>query len=144
VFIGVSNWWLASITTPVSDFWTFFGPLVLSGIGLSQVFVPLSLTVFGSVSPRDVPKASAMFNLSRQLGGSIAAAALLDRSSVAHQTRIAADITNRRAPVQSYLEEHGGAGSRQALASLNSIVERQAVVLGYADTNRDSAIVTVE
>ena len=147
VFIGVSNWWLASITTPVSEFWTFFGPLVLSGIGLSQVFVPLSLTVFGSGSPRDVPKASAMFNLSRQLGGSIAAAALLtllDRSSVAHQTRIAADITNRRAPVQSYLEEHGGAGSRQALASLNSIVERQAVVLGYADTNRDSAIVTVE
>jgi DHA2 family multidrug resistance protein len=146
VFIGVSNWWLASITTPVSDFWTFFGPLVLSGIGLSQVFVPLSLTVFGSVSPRDVPKASAMFNLSRQLGGSIAAAALLtllDRSSVAHQTRMAADITNRRAPVQSYLAEHGGAGSRRALASLNTIVERQAVVLGYADTNRDSAIVTL-
>jgi DHA2 family multidrug resistance protein len=146
VCIGVSNWWLGAITTPVSEFWTFFGPLALSGIGLSQVFVPMSLTVFGAVSPRDVPKASAMFNLSRQLGGSIAAAALLtllDRSSVAHQTRIAADMTPRSAAVQAYLDEHGGADSRRALLSLNAIVERQAVVLGYADTNRDSAAVTL-
>jgi DHA2 family multidrug resistance protein len=146
VFIGLSNWWLATVTTPVSDFWTFFGPLVLSGIGLSQVFVPLSLTVFGSVHPRDVPKASSMFNLSRQLGGSIAAAALLtllDRSSVAHQTRIAADMTHRSAAVQAYLAGRGGIGSRRALTSLNTVVERQAVVLGYADTNRDSAIVTL-
>jgi DHA2 family multidrug resistance protein len=145
-FIGLSNWWLATLTTPVSDFWSFFGPLAFSGIGLSQVFVPLSLTVFGSVSPRDVPKASAMFNLSRQLGGSIAAAALLtllDRSSVAHRTRIAADITYRSEPVKSYLADHGGVGSRRALTSLDSVVERQAVVLGYADTNRDSAIVTL-
>ncbi len=146
VLIGLSNWWLAAVTTPISDFWTFFGPLVLSGIGLSQVFVPLSLVVFGSVSPRDVPKASAMFNLSRQLGGSIATAVLLtllERSSDLHQTRIAADITYRSLAVKSYLTDHGGIGSRQGLTSLNSIVERQAIVLGYADTNRASAVATL-
>jgi DHA2 family multidrug resistance protein len=144
--IGLSNWWLAGVTTPVSDFWTFFGPLALSGMGLSQVFVPLSLAVFGSVEPRDVPKASAMFNLSRQLGGSIAAAALLtllDRSSVTHQTRIAADVTLRSEAVRIYLAERGGDRSRQALESLNAIVEGQAIVLGYADTNRYSAVVTL-
>jgi DHA2 family multidrug resistance protein len=144
--IGLSNWWLAALTTPISDFWTFFGPLALSGLGLSQVFVPLSLVVFGNVNPRDVPKASAMFNLSRQLGGSIATAVLLtllERSSATHQTRIAADMTYRSGPVQSYLADHGGVGSRQALSSLDSIVERQATVLGYADTNRYSAVVTL-
>jgi len=146
VLIGLSNWWLAAVTTPVSEFWTFFGPLVLSGIGLSQVFVPLSLVVFGSVSAGDVPKASAMFNLSRQLGGSIAAAVLLTllgRSSIDHQTRIAADMTYRSGATKSYLADHGGIRSEQALASLDSVVQRQAIVLGYADTNRYSAIVTL-
>jgi DHA2 family multidrug resistance protein len=144
--IGVSNWLLAGVTTPSSTFFTFFGPLVLSGIGLSQVFVPLSLVVFGSVPPQEVPKASAMFNLARQLGGSIATALLimlLDRSSAAHQTRLAADITERRGPVVAFLADRGGPLSHTAIADLNSIVSNQALVLGYADTSRYSAIVTL-
>jgi DHA2 family multidrug resistance protein len=146
VCIGLSNWLLAGVTTPSSTFWTFFGSLVLSGIGLSQVFVPLSLVVFGSVPPREVPKASAMFNLARQLGGSLATAlliTLLDRSSAAHQTRLAAEITERRAPVVAYLADRGGPLSHTAIADINSIVANQALVLGYADTSRYSAIVTL-
>lgn len=144
--IGISNWLLAGVTTPVSTFWTFFGALAFSGFGLSQVFVPLSLVVFGAVQGSDVPKASAMFNLARQLGGSVATAlliTLLDRSTAAHQTRIAGDITNRSAPVVAFVGSHGGAGSAIALARLNSVVANQALVLGYADTNRYSALVTL-
>jgi DHA2 family multidrug resistance protein len=143
--IGTSNWLLAGVTTPSSDFFTFFGSLVLSGIGLSQVFVPLSLVVFGSVPPRDVAKASAMFNLARQLGGSLATAlliTLLDRSAAAHQTRIAGDITQQRTPVAQYVADRGGPTSPTAVSGLNQIVSNQALVLGYADTSRYSAIVT--
>jgi DHA2 family multidrug resistance protein len=144
--IGIANWLLAGVTTPESPFSSFFGPLVLSGIGLSQVFVPLSLVVFGSVPGREVPKASAMFNLARQLGGSVATAVLitlLDRSAAVHQTRIAADMTERRAPVVAYVSDRGGPLSPTALAGLNNVVANQALVMGYADTSRDSAIVTL-
>jgi DHA2 family multidrug resistance protein len=146
VAIGISNWLLADVTTPESTFWTFGASLALSGLGLSQVFVPLSLVVFGSVPGPEVPKASAMFNLARQLGGSLATAllvTLLDRSAAAHQSRIAADITLSRAPVTAYVASNGGVGSQAALAGLNGIVANQALVLGYADTDRYSAIVTL-
>jgi DHA2 family multidrug resistance protein len=146
ILIAISNWMLAAITTPVSTFWTFFGPLALSGIGLSQIFVPLSLVVFGSVAPQEVPKASAMFNLARQLGGSLATALLvvaLDRTTAAHETGLAAHATLANAPTVSYLSARGGTGSVVALAELNSVVSRQATVLGYADTNRYAALVTI-
>ena len=144
-FIGVSNLMIAHVTTPGSDFGTFAIALIVGGLGLSQVFVPLSIVVFGSVPPRDVPKASAMFNLCRQLGGSLATAlliTLLDRSSAAHQTTIAASITVDRQPVSSYLDSRGGSDSPQALGALTALVENQAQVLGYADTSNDAAIVT--
>jgi DHA2 family multidrug resistance protein len=146
VLIAISNWMLAAVTTESSTFWTFFAPLALSGVGLSQIFVPLSLVVFGSVEPRDAPKASAMFNLARQLGGSLATALLvtaLDRSTAVHQTRLAADETLSSVPTANYLAARGGPRAAPALASLNEIVSLQATVLGYADTDRDAAIVTI-
>jgi DHA2 family multidrug resistance protein len=145
VLIGISNWLLAGVTTPTSDFGSFVWSLALGGIGLSQVFVPLSLAVFGSVPPSEVPKASAMFNLARQLGGSVATALLitiLDRSAASHQTRLAADVTARSAPVVAYLDARGGIGSMATTAQLAQIVEGQAQVLGYADTSRDIALIT--
>ena len=143
--IGISNLMIAGVTTAGSDFGTFSVALIIGGLGLSQVFVPLSIVVFGSVPPRDVPKASAMFNLCRQLGGSLATAlliTLLDRSSAAHQTALAATITPDRQPVIAYLNSNGGTDSPQALASLTAVVVNQAQVLGYADTSRDAAYVT--
>jgi DHA2 family multidrug resistance protein len=86
-----------------------------------------------------------MFNLARQLGGSLATAlliTLLDRSAAVHQTRLAADITTARAPIAAYIGARGGA-TPTVVADLNTTVARQALVLGYADTSRDSAIVTL-
>jgi DHA2 family multidrug resistance protein len=65
------------VTTTGSDFWTFFWALALSGVGLAQIFVPLTVSVLSSVQPRDIPGAAAFFNLSRQIGGSIAIAVLV-------------------------------------------------------------------
>ena len=75
--LGISNFMLAAVTTTDSGFWTFFWPLVVSGIGLAQIFVPLTVTVVGGVQPRDIPAAAAFFNLARQMGGSVAIAALV-------------------------------------------------------------------
>jgi DHA2 family multidrug resistance protein len=145
VCIGISNLLLANVTTSDSDFATFAFSLILSGVGLSQVFVPLTLVVFGSVSPQDIPKASAFFNLSRQLGGSLATAvliAVLDRSEVAHQTRLAADANLSRPVVRSYVEQNGSV-SAAARGRIAGIITGQSTVLAYADVSRLVGIVTL-
>ncbi|HET9029587.1 MAG TPA: DHA2 family efflux MFS transporter permease subunit [Candidatus Aquilonibacter sp.] len=145
VLLGVSNWILADVTTPNSAFGTFIISLIISGIGLSQIFVPLSLAVLGGVPDKDVPATSAFFNLSRQVGGSIATAVLvtiLVRGVTIHQTAVAATQTLASAPVAAYLHANGGEHSIPALANLQAIVAGQAAVLSYADTSRWTAIIT--
>ncbi len=137
--LAISNLWLAAVTTTQSEYWTFFGPMVLSGVGLAQIFVPISLAVFGSVGPRDVPKASAMFNLMRQLGGSIATAVLitiLARQAAVHQNVLAAGASLSQPQVRDYLAAGGGTDDPAARARLSNLVSEQATTLAYADTAR--------
>jgi len=146
VLLAVSNWMLAQITTTDSNFWTFFWSLIVSGMGLSQLFVPLSIAVLGSVPPKDVAAASAFFNLARQVGGSIATAVLvtiLVRSTDAHQSALAASVTLHSTPVHQFLMANGGQHSLQALQHLGDLVLQQALVLAYADTSRLTAILTI-
>jgi len=146
VLLGVSNWILAGVTTSDSQFSTFIVSLIISGIGLSQIFVPLSIAVIGGVPDREVPATSAFFNLSRQIGGSIATAVLvtlLVRGISTHQTELAASVNLHRAPTAIYLQHNGGQHSVSALINLEGMVEAQAAVLSYADTSRWTAIITI-
>ena len=139
VAIGISNFMLANVTTPQADFWSFFWPLALSGIGLAQIFVPLTLGVMSSVGPAEIPAASAMFNLARQMGGSVAIAVLvtiLARSNAIHHTELGSAIALGRGPVASYVAQNGGEQAGGARVALNGIVTQQAAVLSYADTAR--------
>ena len=134
---------LANVTTTDAGFWTFFWSLALSGVGLAQIFVPLTVSVLGSVGPKDIPAASAFFNLSRQIGGSIAIAALvtiLVRSTTAHRQELAAGVTLRSPAVAQFVQRHGGVAA--AVPALGTIVDQQALVLAYADTARATAAIT--
>ncbi len=146
VLLGVSNWILAGVTTPDSQFGTFLVSLIVSGIGLSQIFVPLSIAVLGGVPDKEVPATSAFFNLSRQVGGSIATAilvTLLTRGMTTHQSDLAAAQNLHRTAVASYVQNNGGERSVSALSNLEGIVEAQAAVLSYADTSRWTAIISI-
>jgi len=146
VLLGAANWILAGVTTPASQFSTFIVCLVVSGIGLSQIFVPLSIAVIGGVPGKEVPSTSAFFNLSRQVGGSIATAVLvtlLVRGTTIHQTELAASVNLHRAPTEIYLQQNGGERSSVALDKLSNLVSGQALVLSYADTSRWTAIITI-
>jgi len=146
ILIGLSNWWLASATTTGSDFWTFMWPLALSGVGLAQIFVPLTVTVLGSVPMRQIPGAAAFFNLARQMGGSIAIAVLvtiLARENAIHHTELASQMTLSRAPVAEFIQRNGGMETQAVAIKLNSIVTAQAAVLAYADTARFVAIISL-
>ena len=146
ILLGVSNLMLANVTTPESQFPTFILTLIISGIGMSQVFVPLSIAVLGGVPQKDVPSTSAFFNLSRQVGGSIATAilvTLLVRGVTTHQADLAASATLARPVTQQYLAAHGGEHSIAARSSLDAIIASQALVLSYADTSRFVGIISI-
>jgi DHA2 family multidrug resistance protein len=145
VLLGISNFMLAAVTTTGSDFWTFALPLALSGIGLAQIFVPLTVTVVGSVQPRDIAGAAAFFNLARQLGGSIAIAVLvtvLARSNAVHHTELASRVDLSSPSVQRFVQRDG-LSSQKAMSDLNRLVTQQALVLSYADTARIVAIASL-
>ena len=146
VLLGLSNWLLAGVTTTDSSFWTFGAALVISGLGLSQIFVPLSIAVLSAVPPKDVASASAFFNLARQVGGSIATAVLvtvLVRGVTNHETALGAGVTLHAQAVQHYLQANGGERSAGALRNLADLVTQQAYVLSYADTSRFTALITL-
>jgi DHA2 family multidrug resistance protein len=138
LMIGVSNFMLAAITTTQTSFWMFFGALALSGVGLSQIFVPLTFSVLGGVPPQETPAAAAFFNLSRQLGGSIAIAVLvtiLSRNMAVYQERLSAGVTHASPAVERYLERQGGLAERGRI-TFYRLVQEQAAVSAYADTAR--------
>jgi MFS transporter, DHA2 family, multidrug resistance protein len=147
VLLAVSNWMLANVTTPQSEFGSLVLPLIISGIGLSQIFVPLSVAVLGGVPASAVASTSAFFNLSRQVGGSIATAVLITllvRGMTIHQTELASAQTLAHPATAQYIASAGnGQGSSDALERLGNLVNGQAAVQSYADTSRWVAIITI-
>jgi DHA2 family multidrug resistance protein len=53
-----------------------FWPLMIRGLGTPMMFLPLSIAAIGPLPKKDIPAASGIYNLTRQLGGSIGIALL--------------------------------------------------------------------
>ena len=139
VLIGLSNLLLADVTTSTSEFSKFAISLVVSGVGLSQVFIPLSLVIFGSVAPpRHSEGVSVLQSLAAAPAGSVATAVLitlLSRSEVAYQTRLAGDANLSRPVVRQFVAP-GGQVQPRATRRLSGMIAGQALVLSYADVSR--------
>jgi DHA2 family multidrug resistance protein len=128
--IGGAQIWLGVITTTGTDFNALAVPAVISGIGLSLVFTPLSIAVLSALPPAVVPKAAAFNSLALQLGGSFSTAALvtlLARRNSFHAEILAAHVSRSNVAVQSLLENHGSIGN------LYGIILAQASAMSYAD-----------
>ncbi len=125
--VAVANVMQAFVTTSTADFWTFAFPLILGGVGFSQLLAPLSVAVLGSVQGSDTPKASSLLSLCQQLGGSLSTAflvTLLDRRAAFHQSALAGHATLALLPTIP----RGG-----SLAALYATIVREASVLAFAD-----------
>jgi DHA2 family multidrug resistance protein len=139
VTIAVGTFIQAAITTAQASFWNFGLALVLTGIGSAMLFIPLSIAVLGATTPAEGPKAGAFVNLSTQLGGSIAVAALavfLDRRQSFHATILGANATLSNPNVHQFLGDN-------SIAALSSIVNGQALILAYADATGAISIVCI-
>ena len=75
ILFFVSMWLLARMTLgsgPDETFW----PLILRGVGLGLIFVPLTNAAMAELKTVELAQGTGMFNLTRQLGGSLGIAVM--------------------------------------------------------------------
>jgi DHA2 family multidrug resistance protein len=87
---GLTTLYFGSITLGISPT-TLFLPILITGFGLSFVFVPISTAAYGTLSNEQMGNASGIFNLLRNVGGSIGisiASTLLTRHTDVHQNEL--------------------------------------------------------
>ena len=73
---AVGAWWMGGLDQ-YAGYWDVFGPRALQGLALGFLFVPLSTTTLSDVSNALMANATGIYNLVRQLGGSLGIAILL-------------------------------------------------------------------
>lgn len=78
--------WQMSTATSASGADDFFWPLIWRGVGLGLIFVPLTNATIADLSPKDLAQGTGMFNLFRQLGGSLGIAILT--TLLSHTTKV--------------------------------------------------------
>ena len=87
---GLTTLYFGNVTLDLSPT-TLLLPILITGFGLSFVFVPISTAAYGTLDNKQIGNASGLFNLMRNVGGSIGisiAQTLLTRRSAVHQNEI--------------------------------------------------------
>jgi DHA2 family multidrug resistance protein len=150
---AICSLWFGEIYLGISQ-WTFLWAIVLSGFGSGMVFVPLSTTAMGTLRNEQIGNASGLYNLLRNVGGSIGISivnTIVARHEQVHrselvrslqQTNPAAD--NRLTFLQNYVAAHvplgPGDSSNAALQMLNNTLHSQSRLWAYVDDFRYMAL----
>ncbi len=74
-----------------TDFWTFVWPRVFLGFGMGMTFIPLTTLTLSHIPKEHMTEATSLYNLLRNLGGSVGIAfttTILSRRAQLHQTRL--------------------------------------------------------
>ena len=115
--LAVSSFWLGRVQLEMgmSD---IIWPSVLNGAAVSFIFVPLTTATMGRLRQEHMGNATGLFNLMRNLGGSVGIAAvttMLERGAQAHQALLVSHLTpydpaflQRLAALQAVLSRHTG------------------------------------
>jgi DHA2 family multidrug resistance protein len=123
-------------------------PNIIRAIGQAMVLTPLTSVITGDIAPQDVPAASGISNMFRNLGGAIGTAVLatvITKREQFHSNIIGQSVTlgreevrNRIAQMTDYFTAHGvpdpAAARQQAIIALGKTVKHQALVMGFSDT----------
>ena len=122
-----------------------FWPLVSRGVGLGLIFVPLTGATMAELKPQELAQGTGMFNLTRQLGGSLGiaiSATLLGRFTAQSRALLAEHIVTGDPTTVARLDAitRGLVGrgmnmimaKQQALAVLDRQMQGQASVLAFS------------
>jgi DHA2 family multidrug resistance protein len=136
--------YLTAGLTNQASFTELLVPQVVRGMALMFCYLPANLIALGTLTPDKLKNAAGLYNLTRDLGGAIALAALgtvmIDRLHF-HWNRLIEDVNPARPAVQHFLDMQtsrldpliSGDSSHAALQLLAGAVQREALVLTYND-----------
>jgi DHA2 family multidrug resistance protein len=144
---GLTTLYFGNVTLGISPT-TLLLPILITGFGLSFVFVPISTAAYGTLRNDQIGNASGVFNLMRNVGGSIGisiAQTLLTRRAMVHQNEILNSVPVTGQQFQNSLGQAQRAlgnsfGPANALhpaqAELYQQLGRQAAIWSFVDVFR--------
>ena len=143
--LAYSTWQFAKINLDIATV-SVTWPNILSGVAMGFVFVPLTVITMGELSNEQMGNATGIFNLMRNVGGSIGislATTLVARGGQIHQALMAGHLTPYDTQSQQFLHSTARALSafsdsvtaqRQAYGILYGVLVQQANLAAYIDT----------
>src|SRR5271154_3276510 len=144
---GLTTLYFGNVTLDISPT-TLLLPILIPGFGLSFVFVPINAAAYGTLDNKQIGNASGLFNLMRNVGGSIGisiAQTLLTRRSAVHQNEIINSVPITGQQFQNSIQSttqflSGWFGHSNALApaqaTLYQQLQRQASNWSFVDVFR--------
>jgi MFS transporter, DHA2 family, multidrug resistance protein len=132
-----------------AGYWDIFWPQFFQGLGLSALFVPLTTISMDPIPRERMGNATSLFNLMRNLGGSVGIAVtgtLLARKQQEYFNVMGAHVTSySQAAVQSLEAARNGflasgsdaaTATQRAYAAVFGTVQRQATMVAFVDLFR--------
>ena len=129
-----------------AGFWDIFWAQILQGVALSFLFIPLMALAMARIEPEKMGNATSIFNLMRNIGGSVGIAIMttfLARRSQLHHNHLVENVTPGSLQTLRLLQGlranfylHGAdslTASRKALAALYGMVQQHAAMLAFVE-----------
>lgn len=125
----------------------FFWPLIIRGFGLGMIFIPLTTISLTSLTGKEIPQGTALSNMIRQMGGSFGTAIMT--TYISTRTKFHFETLREYISPNNFYTQQRFEGfknlflskgysiqeaTRQAYASLQGLVIKQAQMLTYRDT----------
>jgi DHA2 family multidrug resistance protein len=127
-----------------TGYWNLFWPQFIQGFGLAMLFVPLTTITMSPISRERMGNATSIFNLTRNMGGSIGIAVvetMQARFSQKHLNYLGAHVTPFDAQANQMLSAlTSRLGEKPALASMWGLLQAQAAMLSFIDVFRILAV----
>ncbi|HXE41602.1 MAG TPA: DHA2 family efflux MFS transporter permease subunit, partial [Candidatus Baltobacteraceae bacterium] len=154
VMLTYSSFVLSGINLGVSMS-SVIWPSVLNGIAISFIFVPLTTATMSQLNQRQIGNASGLYNLMRNLGGSIGIAfvtTMLARGAQTHQALMVGHLTptdpafaQRFAAAKNLLSHQTDpvTATKQAYSAVYSMLDQQAHLWAFVDNFRLFALLSL-
>jgi len=134
ISIGVG--WLAFVTFMRADvtsdmgFWEISRWMLVAGVGMPMFFMPINMIGLGSVEPEETAGAAGLLSFIRTVAGAFATSLVntaWENSGERNHAALAGVLNGGQAAIDSLIQT--GQTSAQAVATLNRLVQVQAVTL---------------
>ena len=151
VTAGIWTLWLGHATLDISQ-WSMFWPIILTGASMSLIFVPLATATMGTLRNEEIGNASGLYNLMRNVGGSIGISVvntLLARHEQVHRNDLSHNVAqfshifqDQLAALTAFLAKHTDpdTAARQAVGIMSRMLDGQAALLSFVDDFRYFAL----